>query len=726
MARNNNFVKKIARFNSTKAQQNKKPVSKQEETLEVKKRWPKYLLGFLIAGILVSGITIPLVVAANRAKEDYPVLDKNSVVFKFKNKDGSISQIEYSDLKQAVDSVNEGKYVYSKVSDEIALYLYEQEYKASAWYEAIYNSNKVASKKKYFKLQSVKEIENNKARILDDLEQRLQTQFGFGKWETEFKTELAKPEYGSSKNKADAVKHLVAQEIRRNAFGRFQTEINSDFTVSEVENGLTAEHDVYYMFYNSQTQKEERVDLFKKGEVIRFGNGEKDLHFIHTSGNNQNVYIPKDKLNTTDPGETKVYAFLTKSFLNDKKDAGIYINDWLATQPIIYSKLNLKMTQNQTAADLPFSFSKQELIKLLTFTDFNNGTDDSQIDLPINRINNFKGISNFVKGENLTDEETKQAINDSLLLNVLGSANDNTYGSEGFKSLSDIYSSEKPEFYLPYISIINNDSIYTPNEKNNFFTDLKTKIIEKIFNNEQVYSSIINKQATSWSESEKELAINNNKKIADYINEMTDFDSKMGNLLRDLFAQSDSDYKTNLVYKINENYAILNSTGLNLLTLSTVNSEETARKLILSDLSRKANDVSTTALKPPFNIDNMFKDLLTSDFITKKVLEDASFVEYLKTLKYKNYSTDEEQNFSDNDVEVAKKYSKILLEFQHLQILNGKSTEIKEYIDSLIDKNLSADYVFKNGKWIVKNHGDKEFIKFIYPIFEKQINGGNK
>ncbi|MBN0919546.1 HinT-interacting membrane complex protein P80 [[Mycoplasma] gypis] len=719
---NNNWAKKIARFNTTKAAQNKKPQQQQKEEIVVKKKWPKVVLGLAIVGVLTAGIAIPLSVAAKKTREDFPTLRNTDKVFTIALPDGKEINVTYEDLLKNNEKLNSSKHIYTNISDQMAFYLYEQEYKASAWYEAVYNANKTDAQAKHFKLRSLDDIKKSKTDELNNLENRFQKQFGYEKWQTPFKEELAKEQYGKSNTKEDAINYLVAQEIKKDAFRRYQIEINSDFTVSELINGIVANKDVKYTYWDSKQAKNVEVKVANKGDVIHFGSAANDLHFLKASGDNANVVIPQQSLVSNTQDTAKVYAFTTKSFVNDQKDATVYVDQWLATKPVISSEITLPMTQNQTSADLPFKFAKNDLKKLLAFTDFKTES-ASEIDLPINRLNDFSGIKPFASGETLSSSQKLQALNDSLLLSVLGNENASTYGSNGFQSIQNILKDKKAEYWTPYISIINNDSLFKPQVVNDFYAQLKQKIIEVIFKNSPSYAQILTQDKKAWSQEEVKKAIENNKKIATYIDDLTNYDELMGNILRDLLKVNDS-YQAATVYQFGDNKAFLNTTGLHILSTKFINSRENAFKLIMSDLNRYANNVQDSSLQPLFKVKDMFNTMFTDDFKMSKMLSDAGFVEYLKTLDYKPYLSTTTQKYTDQDINRAKDYSKNILNESNSQFLVGKQAQIKEYVAPLISKELNSDYVYNasENKWYVKGHDTEEYVRFIFHEIKNQLS----
>ncbi|QJG66962.1 HinT-interacting membrane complex protein P80 [Mycoplasma phocoenae] len=723
MAKNESWLKKIARFNSTKAQQNKRPSStKQQEAVTPTKKWPKYVIGALILGVIASGIAIPLGIAAKKEKEDFPIIKPAEVVFKFKTADGKEIVIPFDQLEKQEKNMNEGKYIYSNLEDEVALFLYKQEYKASARYEAIYNANKVSSKKKSFKLQSIKQIEDSKKANINELKLRLQKQFGIGKWEDKFKEELAKPQYGQAKNEQEAIKHLVAQRIKRDAFRRFEVAVNTDWTLDEVKNGIKASADVKYTWYNDETKKDEEVKLFNKGDVIKFG---KDLNFIKLHGEKQNAYTPQS-VKTKEEAEIKVHALLTSSFVDDKKDAGIYLNDWISQEHVVYSKLTLPFIPNEESAELPFKVTKDSIKKILKFTDFkaDETGNKTKIDLLFNRLKDFKGISNFVKGTNLTSQEQNQAKNDKTILEALSNANAESYGSDGFKSISKIYENENASFYVPFVSIIDNNSIFTPKVIDNFFEQLFEKVKSDLFNNEEEIVNLLSKKDIEWTKETAVQAEKDNKLLELKINEIENFETKMGNIIRDILGQSETDKKVSTVYKLNGQTAILNSNGLHFISTATVKTEEQARKLILSDIEIKSKEKKSKSLRPILNIETIFKEMFTPDYIILSILNNNEFIEFAKNQNYKDYSTEKDKKFSQEDIEMAKKYTTILNGSRQLSLLNQKTAQIKEYIEQLVNNELNTDFVFDQilGKWVVKNHNEKDFLGFIYPIIEKKLN----
>ncbi|MGX9395378.1 HinT-interacting membrane complex protein P80 [Mycoplasma sp. 1573] len=722
MAKNNSWAKKIARFNTTKAEQRKKEKLQEanhNDEMVVKKKWPKVVLGLAIVGVLVAGFAIPLSVAGAKYKKEKTNYNDDDVVYTVKvpNSDKTV-ELKYKDLKAINESASENSTIFNATSAQIYKYLYQQEYEASAKYNAIYNADKTLSEKKSLSLKSLKTIREAKQKEIETLKERFQKQFGYGKWESKFKEELAKENYGKSETEQEAVDYLVSKEIKTDALRRFSTEINTDFTIDEIKNGVKANADVIYHYWDEAANKEQTVTLAKKGEIIDL----KD--YFALSGDYVNTVLPTNNLNVLDETKAKAYIFVTKSFVASSRNATKYIEDWLKTKPVIYSQFNLNITQNQKSSDQLFTFAKNDLKKLLSFGSYAN-SDKNVIDLAINRLDSFAGITNIASGQNLTDEEALQAKNDTTLLENLGQNNASTYGSQGFRSLNEIYSKEKAEFYVPYTSIVQNNAIFTPHKLDNFFTNFKKLIVEKLFANSQELQTILNADAMEWSNENAQKAAEYNKRIGDYLDSLSNYESLIDEIIKQALQVNELN-QVSSVYQIDENkFAFFTSSGLVFINTKTVTDKSNALALILSDLQRSANKNDNNALKPLFNMTNIFNSLFNENYEVLNMLANPDFVTYLKTQQYEKQTSSEKANFDDDTIAKAKQYVTSQQYASLISLLVAKNSEIKEYVNNLITKNLNADYEKVNNKWVVKDHTDKEYNQFIFSVIQKNLQGGN-
>ncbi|WP_261368955.1 HinT-interacting membrane complex protein P80 [Mycoplasma struthionis] len=386
-----------------------------------------------IAAVITTGVAVPLVQAHKSLPKPTPILGDNSVLLSLSSPNGDSSTITYGDVDKVHEQVNASKHIASEVEKHLVKYLYEQEYKGSLWYEAVYNADKAKSDEKTFALPSIDKVRQDVTKEIDDLEVKFQEQFGLEKKADEkFLEQLATPEYGNAKNKQEAIDYKVTQRLSNDAFRRYQTETNSDFTYSELKNGIVANKDVFY------TYQGKRVDVAKKGTVI-------NLSF---ATENQNYVLPVDsdvevKTNTKD--EIKIPIFVTKSFVERQKRADRFLAPWINRKQSITSSISLSAHPVAKDSAKEWSVTKDEIIKLLTFSAYL--TDDGKVELAlgVDKLPTFKGLSSLLAADKITPQIENAARNDEKLIQYVASDTSlaSKYGSNGFENIKTKIGSKK-------------------------------------------------------------------------------------------------------------------------------------------------------------------------------------------------------------------------------------------------------------------------------------------
>ncbi|AWX42975.1 Uncharacterised protein [Metamycoplasma cloacale] len=711
---------------------------KKNLTTEKKSRRTKILWGAfwgtVLSGALAAGVTIPVIQAHKKLPKPLPVIESNESIIEITNPDGSITKIPFEEITKLDKTVNENKYIADQIKNHITEYLYNKEYEASLKYEAIYKADKI-NDFRTIALPSKETLKSEETKKINDLETRYKEQFGFDKkWEEKFLFELAKPEYGNAKSKEEAIEYKVIKRMEANAYRRYELEINQDFTYTELKQGyIVANADVYY------TIDGKKVELYKKGDHI-------PLPFAIE---NENYVLPSEsdpELKVNKPDEFKVPLFVTKSFIFEEKNPKKYINEWIKQQQFISSDLTLSAKPN-SSKEKPWVVSKDEIIKLFTYSTYEKDDSHVSIELGIDRLAKFMGLTSLISSDTLTAEQEKQAKNDKIAITNVSSnaSNASKYGADGFKNAKSLISSSEPKAAMPIVSILNGDvtqsgsGFYKYDEKATLFSDLRTKLLALFESNAELKEMLAKTEPieieTNGDYTYKYSEIN--EKIKKFINELEakDFDKIAGEAFRDAFAFNSSEtnefdkYKYATVIKVDKNFVIVSDSGINIKNVYKLDSLEVSNRLIKRDLAiqSKAN-ISDGFNQPLFDLPNMFKEILTENYKVNDLLHKDDFIAYLKTKQYTQYQKDVKVAFSDEDVQKAIKYYDILQQAALGQELRDKAKKIREYIDSEIEKNFNADFIYKpdTKQFVIRGHEDQKLDTYFFEQLKKFIEKKEK
>lgn len=708
----------------------------QPKTTEQKAKRKKIIWGAFwgtaIATAVAAGIGVPLAQANHSLPKPSPLLKDSSSILSITGPDGQRLNLNYGDINKIHEIANSSKHAAEGVEKQLIKYLYEKEYEGSLWYEAVYNADKAEKDIKKLALKPIEEVKKEITKEIQDLEKKYQEQFGLQKnWEEKFLQELATDRYGKAKSKEEAIEYLLAQKLNRYAFNRYTTEVNSDFTYSELKNGIIANKDVYY------TYQGKRVDIAKKGEKIT----------LPFAIENKNYVLPKSddkslKIGTKD--EVKIPMFVTKSFVKEYRNPLKFIKNWIERKQAITSNLNLLAHPDPKDASNPWVVTKAEIIKLLSFSAYLNESDDKvSIKQGIDAISTFKGISSLLETNEITKKQEIAAKNDSNLLRYVStdSKSADKYGFDGFKSVLNSLKEKDPNKYMNLLSILmgNADkekSIFKVEYKDDLFTKLKENF-KKIFGDATFidhekktmkFADIFNEGTESVDkENFSEKYTRYNAAIEKFINDLSekDFNKSFGLAFRDAFSDEASGYKVSTLIKSNGNYIQVNESGILIQNVFSLDKEEVVTRLITNDLSilSKANHSDTLNTKL-FNLDSIFSEILTRDYMVNDLLQQDNFKNYIKSKEYLSLEGTK-RKFNDQDILNAINYEKLIRETSKYVLINGKANEIKQFIIKKFNSNLYKDYVFKDNKFILSPHEDKEILSYLFTTIVNYINTKN-
>lgn len=725
---------------SKKMQKNK---TNEQKTKRNRILWGTFWATAVTAAI-GAGIGIPLAQASKALPKPTPILNPDSHIYRIEDPSGNKIDINYGSIDKNPVLENKNKHIFEEIKKHISKYLYEQEYEASLRYQAIYNANKAKADEKQFALDSIEKITEKVKKELDDLKKQYQKQFGLEKkWEEKFLEELAKDSWGKSKNEAQALDFKINQEIEKNAYLRYKTEVNTDWTYLELKDGIKANKKVSY------TIKGEEKVIAEKDGIIRL----KDEFNITE---NVDYVLPKeDSIENQVDSKTsiKIPIFVTKSFVKEFKNPQRFIEPWLDKKQAILSEFALSAKQDETSAEKPWKVTKDEIIKLLKFSSYDTKDKKIEIKLGVDGLKDFAGFSNLIKTKDIKEEDEIKANNDKLLINNLSSdtSNANKFGSKGFINLEKTISSEDPSSYLTLLSIVLGEpkkgekGIYTHTSKNNLFEDLKNKLTKaltesthfKDFEKIQSNSDILNKLKEELEKKNGNIAIENNlenvkkyaeynKKIEEIINKFEEKDliETFGSAFRDLFGNN-ADKKINAIYKVGNNYVSVSSKGILIQNVHQFKNKKQVQELIVKDLAikSKANykNLFTSEL---FDLTTIFSEVINSnEFQINDLLKNEDFKTHIKNQKFTPIDSNDEKQFDDDDIKGATSYIAALEKTNKTSIINNKLDQIEKFIEKQIKDNLISDFKYEESqnKVTINPHEGIEAIDYIFDTIVEYV-----
>ncbi|WP_045433619.1 HinT-interacting membrane complex protein P80 [Metamycoplasma canadense] len=714
---------------------------KKTKTTEQKAKRKKVLWGTFwgtaISAVLAAGISIPLVQASKALPAPTPTLKENSSIINIELPNGQNKNIQYGEIDKTPVLTNKNKHIFESIEKNIAKYLYEQEYEASLWYQAVYNANKSKADEKTFALDSIEQIKQKTQKELDDLKKQYQKQYGLEKkWEEKFLEALSKPQWGSSKKEEQALEYKVNIAINKDAYRRYRTEVNTDWTYDELKNGIVANKDVYYE-YNGK-----KVEIAKKGQKI----------ILDFAKENKNFVLPSDdsiEAKTNSKSSIKIPIFVTKSFVKEFKNPERFIKPWIDRKQAILSEFSLSAHQDSTGAEKPWVVTKKEIIDLLKFSSYDESKEKVKIKLAIDGLSEFKGFSSLIKDQ-IQPEDEKHAKNDQRLIEYLSSdkTNASKFGSKGFVNSRQVISSNNPSSYLTLLSILLGDAsedkgIYKYAQKDDLFKNLKTKLIEslkKIPAFQKLEKSFSDKLIKALSEepTDKNKTDKYVEEYAKYNDEVTklinEFEEKefaklFGEAFRDTFSvnlnNGSTNYKINALYKVKENFVSVNSKGILIQNLHKFETVEAVQKLIVKDLAIKSKaNYKNTFTNELFDLNNIFSDILNTSYQISDLLVQDNFKNYIKNQNFIPIDSDKEKKFDDNDISGALNYIKTLEQTNKTSIVNNKYQQLNEFIKKQVNENLVDDFEYDqaSNKFTIKPHNkNKEIIPYLFDIIVKYV-----
>ncbi|MCV3753493.1 hypothetical protein OF364_01530 [Mycoplasma enhydrae] len=716
------------------AEKVKKTPTTEQKTKRKKVLWATFWTT-AISAVVAAGIAIPLVRASKALPAPTEILDSNSPILNIETPNGKVTP-KYGEIDKKPSEPNKNKNISDSMEKFTAKYLYEQEYEASLWYQAVYNANKARLDEKVFALDSVEKIREKVKKELEDLKKQFQKQYGLEKkWEEKFKERLNSEEWGKSKNESEAIEHKLNLEIKKHAFRRFETEVNNDWTYKDLKDGIIANKDVFYEY------KGKRVNIAKKGESI----------ILPFAKENENYVLPandSEEVNKDSKTSIKIPMFVTKSFVKEYKNANRFIAPWISKGQGILSEFSLSAHQDQKGSEKPWIVTKTEIINLLKFAAYDESDTTVKIKLGIDGLGEFKGFSTLIKSGNITSADEKQATNDKKLIKALSAdkTNADKFGSKGFINLKQTISTSEPSVYLNMLSMISGDGeankgVFKYKQKDDLFKKLKTELLKEFFliedfvNLESTYKAKLKgaleqepKAENKSTEYDKEYG-KHNSEIERIINDLDDkkFAKAFGNAFKTVFTSGNEKNKVDAIYKVGENFVTLNEKGILIQNLHKFDKEEEIKQLIVKDLTIKSKaNYSPTFTTELFDLTKIFSDILNTSFQLNELLSQEKFKNYIKEQEYTPIDSDKAKKFNDDDIKAAQDYIKTIEISNQSTSIANKYKQIDDYIKNQINLGLVLDYKYdqtKNKYTISPHNIEANITDYLFNLIVKYVLG---
>ncbi|GAA8714622.1 hypothetical protein oki361_16590 [Helicobacter pylori] len=304
-------------------------------------------------------------------------------------------------------------------------------------------------------------------------------------------------------------------------------------------------------------------------------------------------------------------------------------------------------------------------------------------------------------------------------------------GSDGFKNISSYISGDATS-YLPFLSTIIGDatinkSIFKINEKNNLFSELKTELLD-IFSSEPILKAqltngefTLDKNDPTFNEKIAEYA-KYNEQVDKFIKDMKkeEFDEKVGNIFKKVFGDNADKNKISTIYKVNDNFVFVSSSGIKIQNIFELKTEEIVKKLILKGLKIKSKAAEHSELKEPIlNLETMFNSIINEDYEINDLLHIQDFKEFIKGKKFKDLNS-KESTFSDADIQNVLEYQAMLKKISKSSIISDKAKQIETYITEQINNQLYGDFKYDAAKkdYYLDPHtdeiGEEAILKYIF------------
>nr|WP_280124714.1 hypothetical protein [Mycoplasmopsis bovis] len=718
--------KKKTPFFERLLQKNAEQENKNKTTGKSKKSrsWKIATTSTVLVLAVATGITVPLVI--NSTKKNF--IDgyaSNTNVASAKIGDHNLD-LNFGDFKDIYQNHNTStsEERLKEIDKIILYYLYDQEQKASAEYQKLWNDSKRSDEKdnNSFRLPTLDELKTKFKNELVDIENNMKLQFGTANWQTEFNKHLVQ-KYNGAKNIDEAVKNKTFEHIKTDALRRFR---------------LT----------NGDSKKDEIERKSKDGKHV-FGWWHKD--------NNENKFIELE--------DKSKLALATDSFVfkDSYKSIDPFIDSYIANEkPRIISeftipgiapaKKNEKWKIDKNIFLRYLFYAKQDTFGLKKVTKGYNVVKEK-----FNSFDHYiKSVVSKTNGNNIPPDE---AIQYSSILNMFSTSKEDikkNWGTSGLTSISELVTGDNFQKFLAnntkllfgdnYTDSNSGSNSQKPKEINLFNEIEKIKVeIDKFVNKN---GNGVDSSSSGGSSGNGNETVLNNEQAAEYNTKLEKFFTEVNesqnkgltekvfeeNILKKFAEIFETSGKIQTVYNVKfdnngSNGAknvkgILSPEGFKLLIFGNEIKKDDLVKMIKNDFI--LNSKYKKQLGVRYNaLQKLNKQLSRNEYILK-MLQDNVFKKYLKT-QNNNFATDQNgkklENVKYNEQSINDLITSLTVAIQFDKISNfiKLSKAAAAWIETRAKNSYDELFELKDGKAYFKYNKDKTAASLVLEYLKKRI-----
>ncbi|MBT1418245.1 hypothetical protein FCN03_03295 [Mycoplasma bovis] len=719
--------KKKTPFFERLLQKNAEQENKNKTTGKSKKSrsWKIATTSTVLVLAVATGITVPLVI--NSTKKNF--IDgyaSNTNVASAKIGDHNLD-LNFGDFKDIYQNHNTStsEERLKEIDKIILYYLYDQEQKASAEYQKLWNDSKRSDEKdnNSFRLPTLDELKTKFKNELVDIENNMKLQFGTANWQTEFNKHLVQ-KYNGAKNIDEAVKNKTFEHIKTDALRRFR---------------LT----------NGDSKKDEIERKSKDGKHV-FGWWHKD--------NNENKFIELE--------DKSKLALATDSFVfkDSYKSIDPFIDSYIANEkPRIISeftipgiapaKKNEKWKIDKNIFLRYLFYAKQDTFGLKKVTKGYNVVKEK-----FNSFDHYiKSVVSKTNGNNIPPDE---AIQYSSILNMFSTSKEDikkNWGTSGLTSISELVTGDNFQKFLAnntkllfgdnYTDSNSGSNSQKPKEINLFNKIKKIKVeIDKFVNKN---GNGVDSSSSGGSSGNGNETVLNNEQAAEYNTKLEKFFTEVNesqnkgltekvfeeNILKKFAEIFETSGKIQTVYNVKfdnngSNGAknvkgILSPEGFKLLIFGNEIKKDDLVKMIKNDFI--LNSKYKKQLGVRYNaLQKLNKQLSRNEYILK-MLQDNVFKKYLKT-QNNNFATDqngkklENVKYNEQSINDLITSSTVAIQFDKISNFIKLSKAAAAWIETRAKNSYDELFELKDGKAYFKYNKDKTAASLVLEYLKKEFN----
>lgn len=716
--------KKKTPFFERLLQKNAEQENKNKTTGKSKKSrsWKIATTSTVLVLAVATGITVPLVI--NSTKKNF--IDgyaSNTNVASAKIGDHNLD-LNFGDFKDIYQNHNTStsEERLKEIDKIILYYLYDQEQKASAEYQKLWNDSKRSDEKdnNSFRLPTLDELKTKFKNELVDIENNMKLQFGTANWQTEFNKHLVQ-KYNGAKNIDEAVKNKTFEHIKSDALRRFRL-INGDSKKDEIERkGKDGKH--VFGWWHKDNNENKFIELEDKSKLA-----------LATDS-----FVFKDSYKSIDP-------FIDSYIANEKPR----IISEFTIPGIAPAKKNEKWKIDKNIFLRYLFYAKEGTFGLSKVTEGYNVVKEK-----FNSFDHYiKSVVDKANGKNILPDE---AIQYSSILNMFSTSKEDikkNWGTSGLTSISELVTGDNFQKFLannPKLLFGENYSSGSTNgnkpKEIELFEKIK-EISEKIAEVAKSSNGMSGSSSTGSSSNNNGALISNNTQATEYNTMLEKFFTEVNeslnkgltekvfeeNILKKFVAIFEDKEKIQTVYKVK-----FNGNNIGAKNVTGILSPEGFKLLIFGDEIKK--DELVKMIKNDFILNNKYKkqlgvrynalqklnkQLSRNEYILK-MLQDNEFKEYLKT-QNNNFATDqngkklENVKYNEQSIKDLITSSTAAIQFDKISNFIKLSKAAATWIETRAKNNYDELFELKDGKAYFKHNKDKTAASLVLEYLKKQFN----